>query len=59
MGTAYLFTEEIVRTGALAQAFQEEAVACRTTELLQSGLGFTRAARIRRSAMNSTACGAS
>ncbi|RTL87031.1 MAG: SDR family NAD(P)-dependent oxidoreductase [Hyphomicrobiales bacterium] len=40
MGTAYLFTEEIVRTGALAQAFQEEAVACRTTELLQSGLGF-------------------
>ncbi len=45
MGTAYLFTEEIVRTGAIGQAFQGEAVACRETELLQSGVGlYTRCA---------------
>lgn len=46
MGTAYLFTAEIVRTGAVAQAFQDEAVACRDTELLQSGVGlYTRCAQ--------------
>ena len=45
MGTAYLFTEEIVRSGALAEEFQKQAIACRETELLQSGAGlYTRCA---------------
>ncbi|MGJ0509385.1 MAG: SDR family NAD(P)-dependent oxidoreductase [Methylocystis sp.] len=45
MGTAYLFTEEIIRSGALAQEFQNQAVACRKTQLLQSGAGlYTRCA---------------
>lgn len=45
MGTAYLFTEEIVRSGALAQEFQNQAIACRETALLQSGAGlYTRCA---------------
>ncbi|MGA8169348.1 MAG: beta-ketoacyl synthase N-terminal-like domain-containing protein, partial [Methylocystis sp.] len=45
MGTAYLFTSESVRSGAVAQTFQEEAIACRETALLQSGVGvYTRCA---------------
>ncbi|BBA36102.1 type I fatty acid synthase ArsA [Methylocaldum marinum] len=46
MGTAYLFTEEIVRTGAIVNEFQAQAVACRETALLQSGVGvYTRCAK--------------
>ncbi|SFU53209.1 type I polyketide synthase [Pseudoduganella namucuonensis] len=45
MGTAYVFTEEIVAAGAIVPAFQREAVACRETVLLQSGVGvYTRCA---------------
>jgi acyl transferase domain-containing protein/NAD(P)H-dependent flavin oxidoreductase YrpB (nitropropane dioxygenase family) len=39
MGTAYLFTEEAVSTGAIVEAFQEEAVKCSRTVLLESGPG--------------------
>ncbi len=39
LGTAYLFTPEAVATGAISPAFQEEAIACRRTTLLRSGLG--------------------
>ncbi len=46
MGTAYLFTQEIVRSGAVTQEFQDQAVACEETALLQSGVGlYTRCAR--------------
>lgn len=46
MGTAYLFTEEAVRTGAIVQEFQDQAIACQETALLQSGIGiFTRCAK--------------
>jgi len=46
MGTAYLFTEEIVRTGAVVNEFQAQAIACRETALLQSGVGvYTRCAK--------------
>ena len=46
MGTAYLFTEEIVDCGGVTPVFQEEALACRTTALLESGPGYaTRCAR--------------
>lgn len=45
MGTAYLFTEEAVRTGAIVKEFQNQAIDCRETALLQSGVGsFTRCA---------------
>jgi acyl transferase domain-containing protein/NAD(P)H-dependent flavin oxidoreductase YrpB (nitropropane dioxygenase family)/acyl carrier protein len=45
MGTAYLFTEEAVRAGAIVQEFQDQAIACRETALLQSGVGiYTRCA---------------
>ncbi|MGD9658096.1 MAG: beta-ketoacyl synthase N-terminal-like domain-containing protein, partial [Methylocystis sp.] len=45
MGTAYLFTEEAVRTGAIVREFQDQAIDCRETALLQSGVGsFTRCA---------------
>lgn len=45
MGTAYLFTEEAVRTGAIVNEFQDQAIDCRETALLQSGVGsFTRCA---------------
>ncbi|PPD04741.1 MAG: erythronolide synthase, partial [Methylocystis sp.] len=45
MGTAYLFTEEAVRTGAIVKEFQDQAIDCRETALLQSGVGsFTRCA---------------
>ncbi|HWP01057.1 MAG TPA: beta-ketoacyl synthase N-terminal-like domain-containing protein, partial [Methylococcus sp.] len=46
MGTAYLFTEEIVRTGAIVEEFQTHAVTCKETVLLQSGVGvYTRCAK--------------
>ena len=39
MGTAYLFTPEAVETGAIGLAFQDEALACHRTTLLESGVG--------------------
>ncbi|NTV10934.1 MAG: erythronolide synthase, partial [Zoogloea sp.] len=45
MGTAYLFTREIVNTGAILQEFQTQAITCKETTLLQSGKGmYTRCA---------------
>jgi acyl transferase domain-containing protein/NAD(P)H-dependent flavin oxidoreductase YrpB (nitropropane dioxygenase family)/NAD(P)-dependent dehydrogenase (short-subunit alcohol dehydrogenase family) len=45
MGTAYLFTEEAVSSGAILPAFQEEALRCRDTVLLETAPGHaTRAA---------------
>ena len=39
LGTAYLFTREIVETRAITATFQEEAIACRETVLVESGVG--------------------
>jgi acyl transferase domain-containing protein/NAD(P)H-dependent flavin oxidoreductase YrpB (nitropropane dioxygenase family)/NAD(P)-dependent dehydrogenase (short-subunit alcohol dehydrogenase family) len=39
MGTAYLFTEEVVATGGVVPAFQQVAVEARGTALVQSGPG--------------------
>jgi acyl transferase domain-containing protein/NAD(P)H-dependent flavin oxidoreductase YrpB (nitropropane dioxygenase family) len=39
LGTAYLFTREIVETRAITATFQEEAIACRQTVLVESGVG--------------------
>ncbi|OWY63297.1 beta-ketoacyl synthase, partial [cyanobacterium TDX16] len=39
MGTAYLFTEEAVAGGAILPAFQDEAVACEDTVLLETSPG--------------------
>ncbi|MDC3957716.1 type I polyketide synthase [Polyangium jinanense] len=39
MGTAYLFTREAVDSGAIVKRYQDEALACRETVLLTSGLG--------------------
>src|SRR5581483_2879773 len=39
MGTAYLFTHEAVRGGAILPEFQRQALACGETVLLESGLG--------------------
>lgn len=39
LGTAYLFTEEAVRAGAITPGFQRAAVACDRTVLLESGPG--------------------
>jgi acyl transferase domain-containing protein/NAD(P)H-dependent flavin oxidoreductase YrpB (nitropropane dioxygenase family)/NAD(P)-dependent dehydrogenase (short-subunit alcohol dehydrogenase family) len=39
MGTAYLFTEEAVKSGAIVEEFQKQAVECRQTVLLHSGPG--------------------
>ncbi len=39
MGTAYLFTEEAVQSGAIVEEFQKQAVDCRQTVLLHSGPG--------------------
>jgi NAD(P)H-dependent flavin oxidoreductase YrpB (nitropropane dioxygenase family) len=36
MGTAYLFTTEAVQSGAIIEGFQEEALACRDTVLLDT-----------------------
>ncbi|MEP9411408.1 MAG: SDR family NAD(P)-dependent oxidoreductase [Candidatus Brocadia sp.] len=39
LGTAYLFTEEAVYTGAIVRTFQEEAIKCTKTVLMESGPG--------------------
>src|SRR6266498_584989 len=39
MGTAYLFTEEAVHCGAILPAFQEEAIRCTGTALLETAPG--------------------
>jgi acyl transferase domain-containing protein/NAD(P)H-dependent flavin oxidoreductase YrpB (nitropropane dioxygenase family) len=39
MGTAYLFTEEAVRAGAIQPGFQQAAVACEHTVLLETAPG--------------------
>ncbi|HEY7070307.1 MAG TPA: beta-ketoacyl synthase N-terminal-like domain-containing protein, partial [Acidimicrobiales bacterium] len=39
MGTAYLFTEEAVASGAIGEEFQAQALACERTALLESGPG--------------------
>jgi acyl transferase domain-containing protein/NAD(P)H-dependent flavin oxidoreductase YrpB (nitropropane dioxygenase family)/NADP-dependent 3-hydroxy acid dehydrogenase YdfG len=39
MGTAYLFTEEAVRCGAITEAFQDEALRCDRTALLETAPG--------------------
>ena len=39
LGTAYLFTEEAVRSGAIQPGFQQEALGCRRTTLLETGPG--------------------
>jgi acyl transferase domain-containing protein/NAD(P)H-dependent flavin oxidoreductase YrpB (nitropropane dioxygenase family) len=46
MGSAYLFTHEIVARGAIVEEFQRQAVECEKTTLLQSGVGvYTRCAQ--------------
>lgn len=45
MGTAYLFTREAVSAGAILEEFQNRALCCEETALLQSGVGlYTRCA---------------
>ncbi|WP_165252314.1 type I polyketide synthase [Paludisphaera soli] len=39
LGTAYLFTREAVQTGAITAGFQQAALACDRTVLLESGPG--------------------
>ena len=39
MGSAYLFTEEVVTSGAIVKGFQEQALSCDHTVLLESGPG--------------------
>ncbi len=39
LGTAYLFTEEAVATGAIGRAFQEAALRCERTVLLETAPG--------------------
>ena len=39
LGTAYLFTEEAVATGAVVRGFQEEAIRCTRTSLLETAVG--------------------
>ena len=39
LGTAYLFTDEAVATGAITPTFQQEALRCRRTVLLETGPG--------------------
>lgn len=39
LGTAYLFTEEAVRAGAVVPGFQQEALRCEGTVLLENGPG--------------------
>ncbi len=39
MGTSYLFTEEIVSSGALLAGYQEEAIGCEETVLLETAPG--------------------
>ncbi|CAN5414350.1 hypothetical protein BH10CYA1_BH10CYA1_01840 [soil metagenome] len=39
MGTAYLFTKEAVETGAIVEKFQQAAIECSKTVLLETGPG--------------------
>ena len=39
MGTAYLFTEEAVTSGAIVPEYQKRALECSRTRLLESGIG--------------------
>jgi acyl transferase domain-containing protein len=39
LGTSYLFTQEAVATGAILSRFQEEALCCQHTVLLETGPG--------------------
>ncbi len=39
IGTAYLFTHEAVKSGAIVEGFQTEALKCNQTILLESGVG--------------------
>jgi acyl transferase domain-containing protein/NAD(P)H-dependent flavin oxidoreductase YrpB (nitropropane dioxygenase family) len=39
LGTAYLFTEEAVASGAIVKKFQDEALKCNDTVLLETGPG--------------------
>ncbi|MCS6864889.1 MAG: beta-ketoacyl synthase N-terminal-like domain-containing protein [Gemmataceae bacterium] len=39
LGTAYLFTQEAVQTGAITERFQQEALRCGETVLLETGPG--------------------
>jgi acyl transferase domain-containing protein/NAD(P)H-dependent flavin oxidoreductase YrpB (nitropropane dioxygenase family)/NAD(P)-dependent dehydrogenase (short-subunit alcohol dehydrogenase family) len=39
MGSAYLFTKEIVSSGSIVEQFQQEALACERTVNLESGVG--------------------
>ncbi len=39
VGTAYVFTEEAVSSGAIVRGFQQEALSCTRTALLESGPG--------------------
>src|SRR5690606_3994345 len=39
MGTAYTMTEEAVTSGAIVRGFQEEALRCSRTRLLETGPG--------------------
>ncbi|MHB8797031.1 MAG: SDR family NAD(P)-dependent oxidoreductase [Thermoanaerobaculia bacterium] len=39
-GSAYLFTREATETGAITPGFQEQALACRETTLLETGPGW-------------------
>jgi acyl transferase domain-containing protein/NAD(P)H-dependent flavin oxidoreductase YrpB (nitropropane dioxygenase family)/NAD(P)-dependent dehydrogenase (short-subunit alcohol dehydrogenase family) len=39
LGTAYLFTREAVQSGAIVSQFQQEALGCRDTVLLETGPG--------------------
>ncbi len=39
VGTAYLFTREAVETGAIVEGFQQEAIRCASTVLLETGPG--------------------
>jgi acyl transferase domain-containing protein len=39
MGTAYLFTTEAVSSGAIVDGFQQEAIKCSSTVILESGPG--------------------
>jgi malonyl CoA-acyl carrier protein transacylase len=39
MGTAYLFTSEAVTDGAITNNFQQEAIGCEETVLLETGVG--------------------
>jgi acyl transferase domain-containing protein/NAD(P)H-dependent flavin oxidoreductase YrpB (nitropropane dioxygenase family)/NAD(P)-dependent dehydrogenase (short-subunit alcohol dehydrogenase family) len=68
MGTAYLFTEEAVSSGAITRTFQEEALRCEHTALLETAPGhatrcvetdYVRAFRARRSELEAMGLGPS